>query len=107
MYFRSKTADIERMLKISGSNVEPVTQQTTKNSSVTSSDSKKYTKRRYTDSRHPTRHIPDANSLTGKISFAPSTTPSSSATMQNQRVPAQTVWKRRELISSTPDDDYV
>ncbi|XP_020294127.1 rho GTPase-activating protein gacII isoform X2 [Pseudomyrmex gracilis] len=102
---RSKTADIERMLKISGSNVESTSQQTTRNSSATSSDSKKYTKRRYTDSRHPTRHIPDSNTLTGKtLSSAPSTTPSPSPTVQNQRVPVQSVWKRRELISSTPDD---
>ncbi|XP_014473881.1 PREDICTED: uncharacterized protein LOC106744012 [Dinoponera quadriceps] len=108
---RSKTEDIERMLQIARPDVDPVTLQTGKNSTVTSSESKKYTKRRYTDSRHQTRHIPDANTLAGKTSL--SATAASSMTMSSsaasaitatQRVPAQSVWKRRELISSAPKD---
>ncbi|KAG5347403.1 RHG06 protein, partial [Acromyrmex charruanus] len=107
---RSKTADIERMLQISRSDFEPTSLQTSKNSSVTSSESKKYTKRRYTDSRHQTRHIPDADTLAGKTSLSMTSTstilPSSSSSVstQKQRVPTQPVWKRRELISSAPKD---
>jgi len=108
-WFRSKTADIERMLQISRSDIEPTTLQTSKNSTVTSSENKKYTKRRYTDSRHQTRHIPDANTLADKTSLGMSAvSPSSSASLaistQKQRMPAQPVWKRRELISSAPKD---
>lgn len=111
---RSKTADIERMLQISRSDVEPTILQTSKNSTVTSSESKKYTKRRYTDSRHQTRHIPDADTLAGKTTTlgmtstsamsSPSSPASSAVSTQKQRVPAQPVWKRRELISSAPKD---
>lgn len=102
------------MLQISRPDVDPVTLQTGKNSTATSSESKKYTKRRYTDSRHQTRHIPDANTLAGKTSLSATSassmtmsSSSSSSTMTgapNQRVPAQSVWKRRELISSAPKD---
>ncbi|RLU24384.1 hypothetical protein DMN91_002472 [Ooceraea biroi] len=110
---RSKTADIERMLQISRKDVDPASLQTSKNS--TSGESKKYTKRRYTDTRHQTRHIPDADTLAGKVSLgatsasstAISSVTSASSTMtttQSQRVPAQPVWKRRELISSAPKD---
>ncbi|XP_076175534.1 rho GTPase activating protein at 102A isoform X2 [Ptiloglossa arizonensis] len=108
---RSKTADIERMLHISrpdtGMNVSPQS----KSSSSTSSESKKYTKRRYTDSRHQTRHIPDADTLAGKTTASVASSSSvvmssSSSTIgtQNQRAGAQPVWKRRELISSAPKD---
>lgn len=111
-WFRSKTADIERMLQISRSDVDPTTLQTSKNSTVTSSESKKYTKRRYTDSRHQTRHIPDADTLAGKSplgvtstsAISSSSSASSAVSTQKQRVPAQPVWKRRELISSAPKD---
>ncbi|XP_012059446.1 PREDICTED: uncharacterized protein LOC105622642 [Atta cephalotes] len=106
---RSKTADIERMLQISRSDFEPTSLQTSKNSTVTSNESKKYTKRRYTDSRHQTRHIPDADTLAGKTPLSMKSTsisPSSSTSVstQKQRVPTQPVWKRRELISSAPKD---
>ncbi|XP_029167566.1 uncharacterized protein LOC114938015 [Nylanderia fulva] len=111
---RSKTADIERMLQISRRDVDLApTLQTGKNSTVTSGESKKYTKRRYTDTRHQTRHIPDADTLAGKTSTlgATSTTSTMSSpvtsamtTTQNQRV--QSVWKRRELISSAPKEGY-
>lgn len=109
---RSKTADIERMLQISRRDVDLAsTLQTSKNSTVTSSESKKYTKRRYTDTRHQTRHIPDADTLAGKTSLGvtstsaiPSSVTSAMTTTQNQRVQAQPVWKRRELISSAPKD---
>ncbi|XP_029032078.2 uncharacterized protein LOC114870945 [Osmia bicornis bicornis] len=109
---RSKTADIERMLHISrpdtGITVSP---QSKTSSTNTSSDSKKYTKRRYTDSRHQTRHIPDSETLAGKSavtvtsSSSVTITSSSSATSTpNQRAGAQPVWKRRELISSAPKE---
>lgn len=111
LFSRSKTADIERMLHISrpdtGMNVSPQS----KSSSSTSSESKKYTKRRYTDSRHQTRHIPDADTLAGKTTASVASSSSvvmssSSSTIgtQNQRAGAQPVWKRRELISSAPKD---
>ncbi|XP_072751090.1 uncharacterized protein Rhogap102a [Anoplolepis gracilipes] len=106
---RSKTADIERMLQISRRDVDLTsTLQTSKNSPVTSSESKKYTKRRYTDTRHQTRHIPDADTLAGKTSLGVTSTSaiSSSATsaMTTTQSRVQPVWKRRELISSAPKD---
>lgn len=110
-FSRSKTADIERMLHISRPDAGISTSQQSKISSTTSSESKKYTKRRYTDSRHQTRHIPDSDTLAGKntatVSPSSSVTMSSSSSVaaaQNQRTRAQPVWKRRELISSAPKD---
>lgn len=111
LFFRSKTADIERMLHISRPDAGISMSQQGKTGSSTSSESKKYTKRRYTDSRHQTRHIPDSDTLAGKntvtVSSLPSVTmsaSSSAAGTQNQRTRAQPVWKRRELISSAPKD---
>ncbi|KAG7206360.1 hypothetical protein KM043_003729 [Ampulex compressa] len=112
---RSKTADIERMLQISRPEAASTMVQQSKGSgtSASSSESKKYTKRRYTDSRHQTRHIPDSDTLAGKttmnVTASSSMTVSSSssgtgATGQNQRAATQPVWKRRELISSAPKD---
>ncbi|CAK9818984.1 Rho GTPase-activating protein 6 [Anthophora plagiata] len=108
---RSKTADIERMLHISRPDTGITMSPQSKTSTITtSSESKKYTKRRYTDSRHQTRHIPDSDTLAGKGTVTVSATSvtmssSSSATgAQNQRAGAQPVWKRRELISSAPKD---
>ncbi|CAK9803679.1 Rho GTPase-activating protein 6 [Anthophora quadrimaculata] len=108
---RSKTADIERMLHISRPDTGITMSPQSKTSTITtSSESKKYTKRRYTDSRHQTRHIPDSDTLAGKGTVTVSTTSvtmssSPSATgAQNQRAGAQPVWKRRELISSAPKD---
>ncbi|XP_011503034.1 PREDICTED: uncharacterized protein LOC105366327 [Ceratosolen solmsi marchali] len=116
---RSKTADIERMLHINRPdvNVRQRSSTPTTSSGVSSStpDTKKYTKRRYTDSRHQTRHIPDAESLssqamTSKLSSTScqsSTIPaaphsSSTVTSSSSTGAAQPVWKRRELISSAP-----
>lgn len=110
---RSKTADIERMLQISRPDTGiSLGSQQAKTTSSTSSESKKYTKRRYTDSRHQTRHIPDSDTLAGKNTVSVSSSSSvaiSSASSapagQNQRGgAAQPVWKRRELISSAPKD---
>ncbi|XP_017754753.1 PREDICTED: uncharacterized protein LOC108546956 [Eufriesea mexicana] len=109
---RSKTADIERMLHISRPDTGiAMSPQSKTSSTTTSSDSKKYTKRRYTDSRHQTRHIPDSDTLAGKntvtVSSSTSVTVSSSSSVagaQNQRTGVQPVWKRRELISSAPKD---
>lgn len=108
--FRSKTADIERMLQISRPDAGIGLSQQAKTTG--SSESKKYTKRRYTDSRHQTRHIPDSDTLAGKstasVSSSSSVTISSASSAgagQNQRGgAAQPVWKRRELISSAPKD---
>ncbi|XP_057319246.1 uncharacterized protein LOC130663795 [Microplitis mediator] len=117
---RSKTADIERMLHISQDKNSKVnsgvstmtTTTTTTTSSTSSSDSKKYTKRRYTDSRHQTRHIPDADSLADKSPSAIITsvsTSSSAVSISNsqgqQRNSVTPVWKRREIISSVPTKD--
>lgn len=110
---RSKTADIERMLQISRPDTGiSLGSQQAKTTSSTSSESKKYTKRRYTDSRHQTRHIPDSDTLAGKNTVSVSSSSSvaissasSAAAGQNQRGgTAQPVWKRRELISSAPKD---
>ncbi|XP_043802953.1 uncharacterized protein LOC122720365 [Apis laboriosa] len=109
---RSKTADIERMLQISRPDTGISLSQQAKTTSTTSSESKKYTKRRYTDSRHQTRHIPDSDTLAGKNTVSVSSSSSvaisstsSAAGGQNQRGgAAQPVWKRRELISSAPKD---
>ncbi|XP_076375800.1 rho GTPase activating protein at 102A isoform X2 [Megalopta genalis] len=108
---RSKTADIERMLHISRPDTGVTVSQSKSSSSATSSDSKKYTKRRYTDSRHQTRHIPDSDTLAGKntmtVASSSSVAMSSSSSVAgapSQRAAVQPVWKRRELISSAPKD---
>ncbi|KAK0175806.1 hypothetical protein PV328_000009 [Microctonus aethiopoides] len=108
---RSKTADIERMLHITRPKSSILSQIQQKNTTMvptlTISDNKKYTKRRYTDSRHQTRHIPDAGNLTENITTVTmSQSVTSVSNSQEQRsntniIPAP-VWKRRELISSTP-----
>lgn len=88
---RSKTADFERLLHL-GKPESP--KPTSKVESLLSlDDKKKYTKRRYTDSRHQTRHIPDAETLDNtKASDIISVTSTS-----GRPTP---VYKRRELISS-------
>lgn len=118
LLYRSKTADIERMLQISRS--DSSTKSTTKATSTTtatasggtSSSAKKYTKRRYTDSRHTTRHIPDAESLAaagGSMLIETSTSPALlGSSAQSKRESVAPIWKRRELISSAPKhrDNY-
>lgn len=94
---RSRTADFERMMK-EETKVVPV------------SDKKKYVKRRYTDSRHPTRHIPDAETLAATSTTSTTTTTQvpiedsekgkgSSSSRQSIQV-----YKRRELIASVPKE---
>ncbi|XP_066146671.1 uncharacterized protein RhoGAP102A [Euwallacea fornicatus] len=85
---KSKTADFERIINVETKpKVTPAVVAPQVSSTV--SDKKKYTKRRYTDTRHPTRHIPDSESLEKKEQIvAPA-----GAT-------AGPVYKRRELISS-------
>lgn len=104
---RSKTADIERMLHITRPEIDYTISQS-KNTSTTSSENKKYTKRRYTDSRHLTRHIPDSDTLSRKTTVPAVTTSSTSTTItqqsQQRSSTTQSVWKRRELISSAPKD---
>lgn len=77
---RSRTADFERITKA------PTDTKTT--ISTMMSEKKKYTKRRYTDSRHQTRHIPDSESL------------DNNQEQKNASSVTQTVYKRREIISS-------
>lgn len=80
---RSRTADFERIAKIDNKPTKAAT---------TSSEKKKYTKRRYTDSRHQTQHIPDSQALEA----------SNSSKKDEKTNLSQTVYKRRELISSVP-----
>lgn len=88
---RSKTADFERIIKTDSN----------KSKSVASCEKektlKKYTKRRYTDSRHQTRHIPDADTLES----APAQALSDDKITGSVAGP---VYKRRELISSVPSE---
>lgn len=86
---RSKTADFERIIKVD--TVKP------KSPILSSSEreKKKYTKRRYTDSRHQTRHIPDSEALESASAQCKRDEKASSS----QSGP---VYKRRELISSAP-----
>lgn len=80
---RSKTADIERMLKIQN------TKQTKKSTGVNvSSEEEKKIKRKYADSRHLTRTLPRTTEVTGEAESSRS----------EQQRPA--VYKRREIISS-------
>ncbi|CAH0560546.1 unnamed protein product [Brassicogethes aeneus] len=79
---KSKTQDFENLIK--GKTV---------NNKYIDQEKKKYTKRRYTDSRHQTRHIPDAEDL--EISSRNDT---------NQTGQSGAVYKRRELISSVPNN---
>lgn len=85
---RSKTADFERIAKTE-SKTKTVT-------TVTTVDKKKYTKRRYTDSRHQTRHIPDSEALESA---------SNQVKKDDKSVQVQApIYKRRELISSVPSN---
>lgn len=85
---RSRTADFEKISK-----TEPKVKAST--STTTSSDKKKYTKRRYTDSKHLTRHIPDSETLE-----ASSGNQNKDKTSNNSQTAP--VYKRRELIASVP-----
>nr|XP_968130.4 PREDICTED: uncharacterized protein LOC656511 [Tribolium castaneum] len=79
---RSRTADFERITKVEVQKPKA------------SSEKKKYTKRRYTDSRHQTRHIPDSESLESA---------NAQSKKEDTTIVAQApVYKRRELISSVP-----
>ncbi|KAJ3631337.1 hypothetical protein MTP99_012470 [Tenebrio molitor] len=80
---RSRTADFERITKVEVQKPK------------SGSEKKKYTKRRYTDSRHQTRHIPDSESLDATSS---QNKKDDTATVSQ----AGPVYKRRELISSVP-----
>lgn len=91
---RSKTADIERMLKLQTSS-----QQIKKTTGVTvSSEEEKKIKRKYTDSRHQTRSLIQSN-VEGAVDSEPSV---SSRTTEQRR--SGVVYKRRELISSEPKE---
>ena len=98
---RSKTADIERMLRIKGeSNKEKVQPTQTQ----VQDDKKKISKRRYTDARHQTKHIPDTEALQ-KATLASVASSDSGAVARQRKSPQKgSVWKRRELIASDPKD---
>jgi len=99
---KSKTADIERMLRIKGTDASKlktvVTEQPQQMSAV--EDKKKYSKRRYTDSRHQTRYIPDSEALQEGSSGGEGGT--DAAITQQRKSQQGPVWKRRELIASDP-----
>nr|CAD7568142.1 unnamed protein product [Timema californicum] len=106
---RSKTADIERMLRIQkadqslvGRGRGAVAPQQPPASLEEQDDKKKYSKRRYTDSRHQTRHIPDSDALRE----GPDSRPVVVIEGQVRQSPAQQVlvYKRRELIASDPKE---
>ena len=106
---RSKTADIERMLRIKGTEASKVktvvTEQPQQMPAV--EDKKKYSKRRYTDSRHQTRYIPDSEALQeGSSGGEGGTSVSQEDEVKTQQRKSQQgpVWKRRELIASDPKD---
>jgi len=92
---RSKTADIERMLKISkpdSKKLKPktdvkVVEKEKSSKLVSEEEKKKYAKRRYTDSRHQTKTLVD------------------SVDQANSQTKTQSIWKRRELISSPLNED--
>ncbi|KAF7284838.1 hypothetical protein GWI33_021481 [Rhynchophorus ferrugineus] len=96
---RSKTAEFERKV----TTTTTVSQNSTPAPAVipTSSDKdkKKYTKRRYTDSRHLTRHIPDSESLESSGTTSTATKTDSGSTTGPNTGP---LYKRREIISSVP-----
>lgn len=106
---RSKTADFERMLRLGKTETKSVTKQvvsTTTSTSTTTSEKKKYAKRRYTDSRHDTRHIPDSDTLDKtNNSSEPSKTKEKTTTSSGSTQSSQ-VYKRRELIASVPKDKH-
>nr|CAD7258492.1 unnamed protein product [Timema shepardi] len=106
---RSKTADIERMLRIQkadqslvGRGRGAVAPQQPPASAEEQDDKKKYSKRRYTDSRHQTRHIPDSDALRE----GPDSRPVVVIEGPVRQSPAQQVlvYKRRELIASDPKE---
>lgn len=106
---KSKTADIERMLRIKGIEASKlktvVTEQPQQMSAV--EDKKKYSKRRYTDSRHQTRYIPDSEALQEATSGGEGGTIVShedAAITQQRKSQQGPIWKRRELIASDPKD---
>lgn len=83
---RSKTADIERMLRL---------QSSSKPSKKSLSEEEKKYKRKYTESRHPTKFLPQPGDTTEAEQ-------SSSQNVTEQRRTG--VWKRREIISSEPKE---
>lgn len=93
---RSKTEDFEKILK---------SESKTK-TSTTVTEKKKYTKRRYTDSRHETRHIPDSEDLakTEKPKEKASVVGSPASRTSSQQ--SGLIYKRRELIASVPKDKH-
>nr|CAD7425497.1 unnamed protein product [Timema monikensis] len=106
---RSKTADIERMLRIQKADQSLVGRgrgaaapQQPPASAEEQDDKKKYSKRRYTDSRHQTRHIPDSDALRE----GPDSRPVVVIEGRVRQSPAQQVlvYKRRELIASDPKE---
>lgn len=101
---RSKTADIERMIKVNTSKLQspkkviaPTT--STVLSTFDKDDDKKLNKRRYTDSRHQTRHL--VSDVPTETNLTEPTAASSTRSSDQKR---SVVWKRREIISSEPKE---
>ncbi|XP_065158783.1 uncharacterized protein RhoGAP102A [Atheta coriaria] len=99
---RSRTADFERITKTT--NDTKTTNTTTTTTNV--AEKKKYTKRRYTDLRHQTRHIPDAEALEATQPQTSTTITSAVGSQASSGGAGQTVYKRRELISSAPSASH-
>ncbi|XP_075211671.1 rho GTPase activating protein at 102A isoform X2 [Lycorma delicatula] len=100
---RSKTADIERMIKVNTTTsksqpLKKITATTSSTTLVEKEDDKKHTKRRYTDARHQTRH------LVSDIPSETSTTEPTASSTQTSEPKRAVVWKRREIISSEPKE---
>ncbi|XP_047112193.1 uncharacterized protein LOC124788950 [Schistocerca piceifrons] len=99
---RSKTADIERMLRIEKVENAKAPQVVEPTHQGDQEDKKKYTKRRYTESRHQTRHIPDVNALRDAGVAADMSVPTVTAAQRRNQQQQGPVYKRRELIASDP-----
>ncbi|CAG2056492.1 unnamed protein product [Timema podura] len=106
---RSKTADIERMLRIQKADQSLVGRgrgaaapQQPPASAEEQDDKKKYSKRRYTDSRHQTRHIPDSDALREGPDSRPVVV--IEGPVRQSSAQQVLVYKRRELIASDPKD---
>ncbi|CAH2019643.1 unnamed protein product [Acanthoscelides obtectus] len=92
---KSRTADFEKISKTDPGKPKAAPAGTSSTSTSSDRDKKKYVKRRYTDSRHQTTHIPDSE-------YLESTTAQCKGPEKVGNAQAGPVYKRRELISSVP-----
>ncbi|KAF4531483.1 hypothetical protein B566_EDAN004255 [Ephemera danica] len=95
----TSTTVVRRVEVTTKSSTTEVTIERRPSAKVTKEDKKKYTRRRYTDSRHPTVQFPDVAALESAAAApARPITESAPSTKPSQ------VWKRRELIASDPKE---